>query len=193
MKDFGSRLGPQKGVALLVGGLTLILIIIGVANLILGSTQPVEELSRQASEARLGGDNEKALKLYRLVSARSSPFDYSSNYELGNIYQEREDWGKAAYYYRKAASNPSAPAGVFYQLSDLYLNHLQARADDFIRFMEKQAGARQDDESIRIVLADFYRQRGDKDKALEWYRKALELTPNNEAIQQTIRELEGSL
>lgn len=174
----------------LAGGILLIALVVWGIKTGVYWTMPLDVLSDQASEARLHGDNKTALKLYRIVSARASKFDFSSNYELGNIYQELGQWRRAEYHYLRATDNASSPISLFYQLEELYLRHLPERADRFPPIIQKRLTTDADNHSIMALLAEFYQQRGDKTQALDWYKKALALDPTNRALQEEVKSLE---
>jgi len=154
---------------------------------------PINQLSSQAAQARLSGDNKTALRLYKIVSARASRIDFTSNYELGNILSEMDKYTAAEHYYLRASNNAGAPTTLYYQLSDLYLKHLLSKRDSFIILMKKRIASQPTQEGFVIVLASFYQQIGDKNQAITWYEQALKLDPNNSAVAASIRELKASL
>jgi len=154
---------------------------------------PLDQLSSQAAQARLSGDNKTALRLYKVVSARASRIDFSSNYELGNIFSELGKYTVAEKHYLRAANNAGAPITLYYQLSDLYLKHLPDKRDRFITLMKKRIDSQPTSDGLVIVLASFYQQIGDKTQAITWYEQALELDSSNSAVAASIQELKASL
>ncbi len=154
---------------------------------------PISQLSSNAAQARLSGDNQTALRLYKYVSARASRIDFTSNYELGNILSEMGRYTAAEKYYWRASNNPGAPTTLYYQLSDLYLRHLSGKQDHFIALMEKRIASQPTNVGLVIVLASFYQQTGDKNQAIIWYEQALKLDPSNSAVAASIQELKASL
>lgn len=163
----------------------------GLLRAIPGYFIPLEQLSRMAGLARQEGDNRTALRLYQTISMRASEIDFSSNYELGNLYSKMGKWNLAERYYLKAASNPAALGSVFYQLSDLYLKHLPNKGDRFVELISaKMESERKTDSGLAVVLAAYYRELGDQDNALLWFKRAANLDPDNTAITNAIEELE---
>lgn len=171
------------------------LIIIGVAvlasYLFYSQSIPIVELSNQAYEARLAGNDDEAYRIYKIISYRADYNDYSSNYELGNILSEKGDYKQADHHYRRAALNGSAPHSVYYQMADMYLRHLPDRSDSFIEFMKTVVLHRKTDPNVRIVLAAFLSDLDRKTEAVEWFKKALELDPDNQQIKDEIKLLES--
>jgi len=154
---------------------------------------PLDQLSSQAAQARLAGDNKTALRLYRVVSARASKIDFTSNYELGNILSEMGKYTSAEHYYLRASDNSGAPVSVYYQLSDLYLKHLPKKQQSFISLLKKRIVSQPTNDGFVVVLAGFYEQIGDKPQAIVWYEQALKLDPSNTAVAASIQELKASL
>lgn len=156
-------------------------------------TIPLDQLSSMGTRARQSGNSRAALDIYHTVSARASHIDFSSNYELGNIYLEAGKWRTAEHYYLKAAANPAALQSVFYQLMDLYLNHLTDRqgvfADLLIRRLQSD---RRQDEGLMIVLGSLYRARGEIDKATPWFKQALAIDPNNQSAIAALADMASS-
>lgn len=156
-------------------------------------TIPIDQLSSSAAQARLSGDNQTALRLYKIVSARASKIDFTSNYELGNILSELGKYSAAEKHYLRASNNAGAPTGVYYQLSDLYLKHLPKKQQSFINLLKKRIDSQPANVGLVIVLASFYQQIGDKTQAITWYEQALKLDPSNSAVAASIQELKTSL
>lgn len=178
----------RVGVVLVLLGM---LTVIGF-NLVYDFT-PLDKLSSQAIKARMADDNKTALKLYKIISARASDIDFSSNFELGNILLEMKHYSTAEKYYLRASNNPSAPISVYYQLSDLYLRHLQKKQQSFITLLKQRIVSQPTHEGFVIVLASFYQQIGNKTEAIVWYEQALKLDPSNLAVAASIQELKASL
>ncbi len=164
----------------------------GLLRAIPGYFIPLGQLSRMAGLARQEGDNRTALRLYQTISNRASEMDFSSNYELGNLYSKMGKWNLAERYYLKAASNPAAPGSVFYQLSDLYLKHLPNKGDRFVALIfAKMEDERKGDSGLAVILAAYYRELGDKKNALLWFKQAASLEPDDAEINSAIEELEA--
>jgi len=164
----------------------------GLLRAIPGYFISLEQLSHMAGLARLEGDDRTALRLYQTISVRASEIDFSSNYELGNLYSKMGKWNLAEHYYLKAASNPAALGSVFYQLSDLYLKHLPNKGDRFVELISaKMESERKTDSGLAVILAAYYRELGDKEHALLWFKRAANLAPDNTAIISAIEDLEA--
>lgn len=181
--------------------LTIILAVVVVISLspslirgVIDYSIPLEQLSSMAVRSKQAGDNKTALRLYHTISARASKSDFSSNYEIGNIYAEMGRWKLAEKYYLKAASNPAALSSVFYQLSDLYLKHLPNKKDSFAELLTYRAqNDRKADAGLMIILASFYRELGKNDLALQWFKQVVILEPDNTSAQAAVAELEAML
>ena len=65
------------------------------------------------------------------------------------------------------------------------------KADDALRMLELDLEFYPTDANLTFALGETYREKGDNAKALEFYRKTLEIQPNNRRAQQMIQRLGG--
>ena len=65
----------------------------------------------------------------------------------------------------------------------------QGKVAEAIAMMELNSEFYPNSPSIGIALGEMYRERGNKAKALEWYKKVLERQPNNPMLKQRVEEL----
>lgn len=185
------RLGRWQAAIVIVAALVAVASLVNLLQFEAYYFIPMEELSNRATLVRQSGDTKTAIKLYQVISNRASRFDYSSNYELGNLYLQAGRWRQAERYYLKAASNPAALMSVFYQLSDLYLKHLPDKKDSFAKLLTYRLSTdRKTDAGLMIVLASFYKDWGKLEPALNWYKQAAVLDTHNQAVRDTIKSLE---
>jgi tetratricopeptide (TPR) repeat protein len=65
----------------------------------------------------------------------------------------------------------------------------QGKVAEAIAMLELNSEFYPNSPAISMGLGDMYRERGDKAKALEWYKKVLERQPNNPIAKQRVDEL----
>jgi tetratricopeptide (TPR) repeat protein len=65
------------------------------------------------------------------------------------------------------------------------------KPDDAVRVLELDLEFYPTDGNITFAIGETYRQKGDNAKALEFYRKTLEIQPNNRRAQQMIQRMGG--
>lgn len=121
-----------------------------------------------------------------------SPKNSTSFSNLADLYANFiKDYEKAIPMYQIAIANSlGEPKNImfyrnFYEFYRYYLKNDQ-KAEDIL--LEGLANNSKSSELL-AVLASFYRDNGDKQKALEYFKQALEFDPKNEAIQNEIKKL----
>jgi len=189
-----TRLGKWQSALVVISVVVALASLPGLFQSVSDYFVPITELSDRATLARQSGDDQTAIRLYQIISDRASKSDYSSNYELGNLYMQSGNYRSAERYYLKAANNPAALMGVFYQLADIYTNHLTSGRDKFAKLTTYRLSTdRKTDTGLMIVLASFYRDWGKLEPALNWFKRAAALDPSNQTLVTEIKSLESSL
>ena len=117
---------------------------------------------------------------------------------LGDIYNQKKEYEKAAeMYLRLIESNPKW-VNAYRELAAIYKYHLKDRyleiEDILLQGLEKSkefTGEAPVD--FYSMLAVFYKETGQVEKAIEYFEKVLELTPENEGAKIELEELKKLL
>ncbi len=78
---------------------------------------------------------------------------------------------------------------TFYGLIDLYQNYYKEKQMLIERVLEDGLKVSPDDQNLLSLLAGYYRDTDQKDKAIETYEKILKLRPNDKVLQDEINTL----
>lgn len=126
---------------------------------------------------KIAGDYEGARLVWEYASA-ISPANYSSFANLGNLYHNYfKDYPKAETNYLKAIANEKTYIDGYRSLHELYRYSYAVKAAQAPKILEQGIAANPKAVDLMIVLAQYYRDTGDKAKALVYYDKAIaELT-----------------
>lgn len=138
---------------------------------------------------KMFGDYQGAIAAWNYV-AMVRPKDATGYNNLGDLYWHYlRDFVKAEASYKKAIENFPENLGLYKDLSDLY------------RFDYKEKAHLADDTLLKALkvspksitalawLGGYYRDTGDKQKAREYFQRALDLDPGNTPIQTELKEL----
>ena len=122
-----------------------------------------------------------------LASAKTSPSSENNHNNLGDYYSRQGDYHKAVKEFSKAIELKPNYADAFHNRANAYLqlkNFTSAEADylSAIRFNPRLWQSDQN-------LAGLYYQQGKIAKAIEYLQKALELVPDNQVLQENLRQL----
>jgi len=135
------------------------------------------------------GDQQGALDVWLHLN-EIRPNNSTSFRNAGEIYMEEyQDYNQAEEMFQTAKKNDPTKESIYLQIAWLYnfrdtdKKHL---VDDVILEGLEQVP---DSQQLTVYLADWYLEQGEKDKAIEYYEKAIELMPDNEALRDKLYEL----
>ena len=139
---------------------------------------------------KIVGDYRGAEEIWLYVN-QIRPLNSISFNNLGDLYTNfLGEFDKAEEMFKIAIANSTGePINWIYvrSLFDLYLKTSQPlKAENLILENLKD---QPDNYDLIILLAGLYRDLGQKDKAIKYYQKALELRPDNEAVEREIEAL----
>jgi arylsulfatase A-like enzyme/Flp pilus assembly protein TadD len=119
-----------------------------------------------------------------LAAARNYP---AAEELLGSIWLLKKDYARARQQFTHLAGVAPANYGAHYNLGILALK--EGRADEALR--ELQAASRADPGAAQphAALGSLYIARGDRDRAREEFRQAIELNPDDQASRQSLEKL----
>lgn len=120
------------------------------------------------------------------------PKDATAYNNLGDLYWHYlRDFPNAEASYKKAIENFPENLGFYKDLSDLYRFDYKEKAhladDTLLDALEESP------KNIAVLawLGGYYRDTGDRQKAREYFQRALTIDPSNTAIQAELKELGG--
>lgn len=149
--------------------------------------QPADILG-DAIEKQQNGDNETAKKLYEIIlikAPKDSPTIFHANRGLMQIALGEKRFGTAERYFVKASKASVVYFHLFADIQDFYKNgSLKGHRQTFTSTLERVAKAVPADTNFSITLASFYRDIGEKVKAIEWYEFAIKHGASNAQLLQ---------
>lgn len=113
-------------------------------------------------------------------------------YSMGNLLEKRAHPEEAEEYYLQAleiSDSNEIRSEYFTRLYSLYRK--QDREEDAVKIVRQGAERLPDNPWFRIQLGDIYQRRGVEYRALEEYRKALQLDPDNRGLARKIWSIEN--
>lgn len=136
------------------------------------------------------GDKETAKKYYKKVLSLDSKSVPALN-NLANIYSEEKRFGDAEELYLKITEAEPSSIEAWRDLHDLYrysYKGKEEKADDILLLgLEKNPG----DPQILAMLATYFQDIGDKEKAIQYYEQLLIVMPENGPARNELDKLMG--
>ncbi len=137
------------------------------------------------------GDYEGAEKVWIHVG-EIRPKNSISFGNLADLYANfLKDYNKAISAYQTAIANSAGEAGNarfyrnFFEFYLYYLNDKVAAESILLEGIERNPASSE----LPILLAGFYRDEGNKQKAIEYFQKALELDPQDDLVKAELKKL----
>jgi tetratricopeptide (TPR) repeat protein len=147
----------------------------------------LDQLLQKAHDKHLRGNLDGAVKLYNEI-LKLSPDHLDANYLLGTLYAEAGEFDTARRYLEKADSINSASPYIKVN----FANVCKALGDfDTARELYRQALALEENLPQALFGLGHIQEIADNDRegALDHYRKAVQLNPNDPAVLQTMGRL----
>lgn len=120
------------------------------------------------------------------------PANSTSFGNLADLYANfLHEYDKAEEAYKTAISNSAGEAKniLFYRhYAEFAFNRL-SDAEKTVSILLEAAEKNPDSSEPLIMLADFYQDQGDNDKAIEYYEKALEIDPEDDLVRDELEKL----
>ena len=136
------------------------------------------------------GDYRGAEEIWLYVN-QIRPFNSISFNNLGDLYANfLNEYDKAEEMFKIAVANSKGEEINWIYVRSLFDLYLKTNQPDKAENLLLESLANQPDNyDLNIMLASFYRDSGQKEKALQYYQKALALKPDNEAVKKEIEAL----
>ena len=155
-------------------------------------TTSFENWIELGSYRKMIGDFEGALEAWEYAS-KISPSSTVSFSNLGNLYQySLQDYKKAEEYFLKALEVDSSYMINYINLHDLYKLSYKQSTNEAIGILSKGLKTYPNELTLLVPLAIDYKEAGDKENALIYYKKASEVakeTKNNSLYTEFQKEI----
>jgi len=113
-------------------------------------------------------------------------------YNLGNLYGSYlKDYKKAEENFLKAIELEDKNVNYYIGVADFYRNFYTEKKEKIKIILEEGIKQVPNDVSILAYAGGYYKEEGNKERALELYKKILSLNPENEEVKEEIKKLEG--
>lgn len=110
------------------------------------------------------------------------------NYKsMADIYFAQEEYKQARKYYRLAYDNNLSQISLYKKIADTY--YKEGKLKKAIQANERGYARSLEDHIWPFAMALLYKEKGDKQKSLEYGKEALELAPDNKQIKKFISKL----
>ena len=119
-----------------------------------------------------------------------SPKNYPSFLSLGNIYTDLKWYDKAQEVYLNAMKNSPISSDIYLKLSQIYNIDWEGKKFNSENILVKGLENNPNNPDLLINLAIYYKNIGDKVKAIDYYQKHLIVRPDNEAANVELAELQ---
>ena len=136
------------------------------------------------------GDKETAQKYYKEV-LRLNPESVPALNNLANIYRDREDFSGAEKLYLKITAVEVSNIEAWRDLHDLYRYLYKSKEDQADDILLSGLEKNPDDPQILAMLATYYQDTDNKEKAIEYYERLVKVMPENEAAKNELKKLRG--
>jgi tetratricopeptide (TPR) repeat protein len=135
------------------------------------------------------GNYEKARDIYIKVG-ENSPKNYNSFWNLGNTCLKLQDFSCAENAFQKTIENGPNQSRHYIALVELYFYYIPDRKSQIPDIYKKGLENLPGDYDLLLGLAQYYREAGDKESALEYYQEIIKKYPERvEEIQGEINTL----
>lgn len=111
---------------------------------------------------------------------------------VGNVYKDKKEYKKAEEYYLQSMELDPSDTQIFVDLFELYKLPWSGGKYSPESILELGIGKMGDNSTLLATLANYYKEIGNKAKAIEYYEKTLEFNPSNEAAKQELEVLKNS-
>ena len=142
----------------------------------------------------LSGDFSGAIEVYEKMKNLKEN-DIIPYLNMGNAYNSLKDYDKSGEMYEKVIEINPKWVGAYREIFNLYRFKLTHKYDDRVEgILQSGLEISQDFggegySDYYAMLGIYYKDKGDKEKAIESFEKAIEIDPSNEGAKSEIEEL----
>ncbi|MDD5430706.1 MAG: hypothetical protein PHP03_00550 [Candidatus Pacebacteria bacterium] len=142
---------------------------------------------------KLGGDYTGAIEAWKFASIINS-VNAVPYHNLGDVYTfTLRNYSEGEKYFLKSISVAPGNTDAYVQLATIYQYLDLSKSDQVESILLKGVNANTGSPTLRVRLADYYLEKGDKVNALKYYEEAFLLDPANKALEQQVAELKAAL
>lgn len=142
------------------------------------------------------GDPQGAIEIYeRMIKIK--PDDLLPYFNMGGMYHSLKDYNKAGEMYEKVIEINPKWVNAYKEIFDLYRFKLTNKYDDKIEGLLKEGLEKSKDlggegfSDFYAMLGIYYKDKGEKQKAIENFEKILEIDPMNRGAESELNELKN--
>jgi cytochrome c-type biogenesis protein CcmH/NrfG len=135
-------------------------------------------------------DYEGAVKAYK-KSTELNPNSIIAYNNMADDYIKLGKYPEAEAAYMRSLQVAANYTPTFYGLIDLYQNYYKEKKMMIERVLQDGLKVSPDDQNLLSLLAGYYRDTGQKEKAIEIYEKILKLRPDDKILQEEIISLKS--
>lgn len=135
-------------------------------------------------------DYQGAAEAYR-KSYELNPNSIIALNNLADVYIKMKDYAKAEEMYLESIAKFPAYVQSYYAIIDLYQNYMPEKKAEIERVLLKGLVGLPTDQNLLSLLAGYYREVKQNDKAIAVYEKILELRPDDNLIREEIESLKA--
>jgi len=110
---------------------------------------------------------------------------------LGDVYAKMKNYSKSEEMYQESIAKFPDYTQSYYALIDLYQNYMPEKKAEIEKVLLKGLAGLPTDQNLLSLLAGYYRETKQIDKAIAVYEKILELRPNDNLIKEEIESLKA--
>ncbi len=142
------------------------------------------------SYRKLVGDYSGAIAAWNFL-AKIRPQSFIAQHNLGDLYAfSLRDYAKGEMYFLKSIELNKASAQGYLALANLYGVASFGKTDQIALILLRGIEADPNNITLITTLASYYRDVGNVDKSIEYFKMALQLAPQNNAISDALAKLE---
>jgi len=134
---------------------------------------------------------DKAIDYFK-KALEKNPKDITSLKNTANSYKELGEYEKSEEYFKKIVEIDSTRADIYIEIATLYWHHMDKK-DEVQEIISKGLVANPDNPDLLSFLASFYKDTGEKKKALQYYEEVLKVNPDNEGAKIEVEKLKKEL
>lgn len=148
------------------------------------------KLFQLARFAHIGGNFQKAEEFY-LKALEARPNDTLIMSNLGDVYYTLKQFEKSEQMYRNIIQINPKWINAYFDLANIYRYQLPDKYPTILPLIDTGIQiAPENTEDFYILYGIYYRDTGNKEKAIEYYQKVLEINPKSDGAREEIKFLE---
>jgi tetratricopeptide (TPR) repeat protein len=137
------------------------------------------------------GEHNSAISAYREAASKTDDYSPTAYANIGNAYLGMKNYTKAQEAYLKSIEQDPGQPQVYLNLVEIYKLPWEGKKYDGEQILLKGLEYKNADVTLLSNLANYYKDGGNREKAIEYFEKALKASPSNEAIKRDLEALKA--